>query len=70
MHRVVTNAEKERLSLAVFNGVEPEKELEPMAGLVDEKRPARYRKIVAKDFIAGLIEQFSRGTRFIESLKI
>jgi isopenicillin N synthase-like dioxygenase len=70
VHRVVTNAEKERLSLAVFNGVEPEKELEPMAGLVDEKRPARYMKIVAKDFIAGLIEQFSRGTRFIESLKI
>uniref|UniRef100_A0A0A9AVS7 Uncharacterized protein n=1 Tax=Arundo donax TaxID=35708 RepID=A0A0A9AVS7_ARUDO len=27
-------------------------------------------KIVAKDFIAGVREHFSRGTRFIESLRI
>lgn len=70
VHRVVTNAEKERISLAVFYGVGAENALEPAAGLLDEKRPARYRKISMTDFIAGIHGQFSRGTRFIESLKI
>jgi isopenicillin N synthase-like dioxygenase len=69
VHRVVTNTEKERISLAVFYGVGAENVLEP-AGLLDEKRPARYRKVDMMDFIAGVHEQFSRGTRFIESLKI
>jgi hypothetical protein len=51
--RVVTNAEKERMiSLAVFYGVDGEKVLEPAAGLLDEQRPARYRAIQVKDFVA------------------
>ncbi|KAJ1258263.1 hypothetical protein BS78_10G061600 [Paspalum vaginatum] len=70
VHRVVTNSVKERISLAMFYGMVPEKAIEPAAGLVDEKRPARYRKIDAMDFFAGLQEHFARGTRFIESLKI
>lgn len=70
VHRVVTNAEKERISLAVFYGVDAEQVLEPAPGLLDEKRPARYRKLKAKDFIVGFLEHFSRRTRYIESLKI
>lgn len=70
VHRVVTNAEKERISLAVFYGVGGEKVLEPAAGLLGEKRPARYRAIEVKDFVAGVHEHFSRGIRFIETLKI
>ncbi|GJN29500.1 hypothetical protein PR202_gb17726 [Eleusine coracana subsp. coracana] len=70
VHRVVTNAEKERISLAVFYGVDGEKVLEPAAGLLDEKRPAKYRAIEVKDFVAGLHEHFSRGIRFIEALRI
>lgn len=70
VHRVVTNAEKERISLAVFYGVDAEQVLEPAPGLLDEKRPARYRKLKTKDFVVGLFEHFSRGTRYIDSLKI
>ncbi|KAJ1258264.1 hypothetical protein BS78_10G061700 [Paspalum vaginatum] len=70
VHRVVTNEEKERISLAVFHGMARETAIEPAAGLLDEKRPARYRKIDAMDFFAGLQEHIARGTRFIESLKI
>jgi isopenicillin N synthase-like dioxygenase len=70
VHRVVTNAEKERLSLAVFYAVDKETMLEPAPGLLDEKRPSRYRKLKANDFVLGLFEHFSRGTRFIETLKI
>ncbi|CAM0951363.1 unnamed protein product [Alopecurus aequalis] len=70
IHRVVTNVGKERLSLAVFYGVDGETVLEPAPGLLDEKRPSRYRKIAVKDFVAGLFEHFLQGTRFIETLKI
>jgi isopenicillin N synthase-like dioxygenase len=70
VHRVVANAENERISLAVFYGVDGEKVLEPAAGLLDEKRPARYRAIQVKDFVAGLFEHFSGGSRFIETLRI
>uniref|UniRef100_A0A8I6YVL8 Fe2OG dioxygenase domain-containing protein n=2 Tax=Hordeum vulgare subsp. vulgare TaxID=112509 RepID=A0A8I6YVL8_HORVV len=50
VHRVVTNAEKERLSLAVFYVVDGETVLEPAPGLLDDKRPPRYGKFKAKDF--------------------
>ncbi|KAL6898017.1 hypothetical protein ACP4OV_006613 [Aristida adscensionis] len=69
VHRVVTNAE-ERLSFAFFYSVGAEKMLEPAAGLLDDKQRARYRTIAVKDFIVGLHEHFSRGTKFIESLRI
>uniref|UniRef100_A0ACD5Y5G3 Uncharacterized protein n=1 Tax=Avena sativa TaxID=4498 RepID=A0ACD5Y5G3_AVESA len=70
VHRVVTNIQKERLSLAVFYGVDGETVLEPAPGLLDDKRPPRYRKIEFKDFVLGLFEHFRQGTRFIETLKI
>ncbi|CAN6214884.1 unnamed protein product [Urochloa humidicola] len=70
VHRVVTNAEQERISVATFYNVEGQKMLEPAAGLLDENRPARYRKINASDYDVGLREHFSKGKRFIETLKI
>ncbi|KAL6898019.1 hypothetical protein ACP4OV_006615 [Aristida adscensionis] len=70
VHRVVTNAEKERISLAMFYSMDSDKVLEPAAGLLDEKRPARYRTITVKDFVAALAEYFSKGQRIIEALKI
>jgi isopenicillin N synthase-like dioxygenase len=70
IHRVVTNTEKERLSLAMFYSVDGETVLEPAPGLLDDKRPSRYRKLKQKDFLIGLLEHFRQGTRFIETLKI
>lgn len=70
VHRVVTSAENERISLAMFYAVDPERVIEPAAGLVDEKRPTLYKKMKARDFLVGLSEHFSRGTRFVDTLKI
>ncbi|KAK3128519.1 hypothetical protein QOZ80_6BG0462950 [Eleusine coracana subsp. coracana] len=70
VHRAVANAEKERISLAMFHGLHPEKEIEPAAILLHEKQPARYRKSKAKEYLAGYYEHFSRGTRFIDSVKM
>ncbi|EEC73036.1 hypothetical protein OsI_06977 [Oryza sativa Indica Group] len=70
VHRVVTSAENERISLAMFYAVDPERVIEPAAGLVDEKRPTLYKKMKARDFLVGLSKHFSRGTRFVDTLKI
>lgn len=70
VHRAVTNTEKERISLAMFHGLDPEKEIEPAAALLNEKQPARYRTLKAKEYLAGFYDHFCEGTRFIESLKI
>ncbi|KAK3131748.1 hypothetical protein QOZ80_6AG0510840 [Eleusine coracana subsp. coracana] len=70
VHRVVTNAEKERLSVALFFSVDPEKHMEPAPQLVDEKQPALYRKVKTKDYIAGLFQYFSQGRRVIDTVKI
>ncbi|KAI4998490.1 hypothetical protein ZWY2020_053832 [Hordeum vulgare] len=70
VHRVVTNAEKERLSVALDYSVDHEREIEPSPQLIDEKRPALYRKVKVKDYIAGLYEHFSQGTMVIDTLQI
>ncbi|KAJ1258270.1 hypothetical protein BS78_10G062200 [Paspalum vaginatum] len=70
VHRVVTNSDKERMSLAMFYSVDLDKEIEPIAQLVDEKRPAQYKKIKCRDFVAAHYEHFSKRERVIESLKI
>lgn len=70
VHRVVTNAEKERLSLVMFYTMGPEREIEPVPELVDEKRPRRYKKIKTKDYIAKLFETFARRTLAIDTMKI
>lgn len=71
VHRVVANSEKKRMSLAMFYATDLEKEIEPIAELLDEeKQPARYKKIKCRDFVAAHYEYFSKRERVIESLKI
>ncbi|XP_040381154.1 protein SRG1-like [Oryza brachyantha] len=71
VHRVVTNAERDRVSLAMFYTLDPEKELEPAPELVDdERRPRRYAKTKTKDYVTGLFETFARGTRVIDTVRI
>jgi isopenicillin N synthase-like dioxygenase len=70
MHRVMTNAEKERLWLAMFYTMDLEKEIEPVPDLVDEKRPRRYRKIKTKDYLREMYESFARGKPAIDIVKI
>ncbi|KAM3208055.1 hypothetical protein ACQJBY_063009 [Aegilops geniculata] len=70
VHRVVTNSEKERISVAVFYGVDPEREIGPIAQMLTEDQPARYRKMKVKDFLVAHLEHFSRGERVVDSLRI
>ncbi|KAA8522957.1 hypothetical protein F0562_009380 [Nyssa sinensis] len=43
--RVVTNSEREKVTLAVFCIPESEKEIEPVEELINEKRPRLYKKL-------------------------
>ena len=70
VHRVMTNANKERISVALDYSVDPEREIEPSAQLVNEKRPALYRKVKVKDYISGLYNRFSQGKRVIDTVQI
>ncbi|CAN6202739.1 unnamed protein product [Urochloa humidicola] len=70
VHRAVANAESDRVSLAMFYTLDPEKEIEPLPELVDEERPRRYRKTTTKDYLAVLFERFARGGRAMDTVKI
>ncbi|CAJ2634652.1 unnamed protein product [Trifolium pratense] len=45
MHRVVTNTKKLRMSIAIFNEPEPENDIGPVEGLINETRPRLYRNV-------------------------
>lgn len=70
VHRVVTNAEKERLSVVLFYSIDPEREIRPADKLIDENHPALYKKVKVKEYTAGLYEHFSRGKLVKETAKI
>nr|AHL20270.1 hypothetical protein [Casuarina equisetifolia] len=48
VHRVVTNSERERISVAMFYTPEPNKEIGPEEGLINEERPKLFKKV--KDY--------------------
>ncbi|KAK5829761.1 hypothetical protein PVK06_013554 [Gossypium arboreum] len=67
VHRVVTNADKLRISVAMFNEVEPEKEIGPVEGLIDEKRSRLYRNV--KNYASFNYECFQKGKVPLEEVK-
>lgn len=68
IHRVSTNSEKDRISVAMFFLPEREKEIAPADGLVDEDRPRLYKTI--KNFVDFYFENYQEGKRAIEVAKL
>lgn len=68
IHRAVTNSEKLRISVVVYNEAEKEKEIGPVDGLVDEKRPRLYRNV--KNFGDFNYACFQNGKMALDTLKI
>lgn len=68
LHRVVTNSERERMTLAVFCIPEPGKEIEPAEELVTEERPRLYKKV--KNYVDIYFQNYQLGKRPIEAAKI
>lgn len=65
VHRAVTNSERKRMSLAVFCIPNPDREIEPVNGVVNEARPRLYKKV--KDYVSLYFEYYQRGRRPIEA---
>ncbi|XP_044472501.1 probable 2-oxoglutarate/Fe(II)-dependent dioxygenase [Mangifera indica] len=68
MHRVVTNTERLRMSLALFIEPEPEREIGPVEDLIDEQRPRIYRNV--KDYGAINYECYQKGLVALETVKV
>lgn len=68
LHRAVTNSERMRISLAIFQIPEIEREIGPVEGLVDEERPKKYKNI--KNYGAINYECYQKGIVPIDTLKI
>ena len=70
VHRVVTNTEKARLSLALFYAPEPEMVIKPADGLIDQTRPKFYKQTKAKDYSDIFFENYADGKRAIDLAKV
>ncbi|KAK6236130.1 hypothetical protein SCA6_011467 [Theobroma cacao] len=68
VHRVVTNSEKLRISVALFNEPEPENEIRAVDGLVDENRPRLYRNV--KNYGAINYECYQKGMIPLDTVRI
>ncbi|XP_022960723.1 protein SRG1-like isoform X1 [Cucurbita moschata] len=68
VHRVLTNSERERISLAVFYLPDWEKEIEPLEKLIDETRPRLYKTV--KNFVGLYFQYYQQGQRPMEAARI
>uniref|UniRef100_A0ACD6AAQ7 Uncharacterized protein n=1 Tax=Avena sativa TaxID=4498 RepID=A0ACD6AAQ7_AVESA len=70
VHRAMTNAQKERMSVVMFYGPDLDKEIGPAEELTDDSRPARYKKVKGVDYLPAQYEHASRGERALDTLRI
>lgn len=68
VHRVVTNSERGRISLAVFYIPEIDKDIEPFEKLVNESRPRLYK--IIKNYPNIYLQYYQQGKRPIEAAKM
>ncbi|CAA0281368.1 unnamed protein product [Arabidopsis thaliana] len=68
VHRVVTNREKERISVATFCVPGPDKEIHPADGLVSEARPRLYKTVTK--YVDLHYKYYQQGRRTIEAALI
>ncbi|KQJ87421.1 hypothetical protein BRADI_4g11010v3 [Brachypodium distachyon] len=69
-HRVVTNAEKDRMSLAVFYQPEPERIIGPPGKLVHEERPPFFKRCLVQTLADGYWDAFAVGNRTVDFLNV
>ncbi|PSS08413.1 hypothetical protein CEY00_Acc18769 [Actinidia chinensis var. chinensis] len=68
LHRVVTNYERERITLAVFCIPESCIEIGPVEELISENRPKLYKNM--KNFVDIYFQNYQQGKRPIDAAKI
>ncbi|KAK9733220.1 hypothetical protein RND81_04G052000 [Saponaria officinalis] len=66
-HRVVTDAERERLSIVSAFGPAPNSEIGPLEELIDEENPIRYPTLKNSSEVAA--DYFANGKIFIKEIR-
>ncbi|XP_010250269.1 PREDICTED: codeine O-demethylase [Nelumbo nucifera] len=66
MHRVMTNSEKARISIAAFYSLPFENEVEPADALINGSRPRLYRRVKVKDYLEIFNQRYLQGKRAID----
>ncbi|KAF3971083.1 hypothetical protein CMV_005290 [Castanea mollissima] len=67
VHRVVTNSERERISVAVFSSPDSDKEIEPIGRLFNDSRPRLYKKV--KNYVDTYFQYYQQGKRPIDAVR-
>ncbi|KAM3714196.1 hypothetical protein ACJW31_01G313900 [Castanea mollissima] len=67
VHRVVTNSERERISVAVFCSPDSDIEIEPIGRLVNDSRPRLYKKV--KNYVDTYFQYYQQGKRPIDAVR-
>ncbi|KAH9615980.1 hypothetical protein KSS87_023268 [Heliosperma pusillum] len=70
VHRVITNAEKARVSMAAFFIPEDECEIGPVSELVSKTHPQKYKKFDMSEFRRVYFETYAQGLRTVDVLKL
>ncbi|KAE8669054.1 hypothetical protein F3Y22_tig00112260pilonHSYRG00036 [Hibiscus syriacus] len=68
VHRVLTNSERERTTLAVFCIPHPDQEIQPVEDLINETNPRLYKRV--KDYVSLYFQYYQQGRRPIEAALI
>ncbi|TKY48054.1 Codeine O-demethylase [Spatholobus suberectus] len=68
VHRVLANSKRERVSVAMFYTPEPNREIGPEPGLVNEEQPKLFKKV--KDYADTHWHYYQRGMRAIHVAKV
>ncbi|MBA0610668.1 hypothetical protein Godav_011482 [Gossypium davidsonii] len=68
VHRVVTNSERERITVAVFCIPHPDQEIQPVEELINETHPRLYKKV--KDYVSLYFQYYQQGRRPMEAALI
>ena len=67
---MVTSADKERLSLAMFYQPEPERIIGPSGMLGHEKRPAMFKNCLVQTLADEYWDAFAAGGRTVDFLNV
>nr|GMC65151.1 protein SRG1 [Ipomoea batatas] len=68
VHRVVTNTERERNTLAVFFCPDSNSEIGPVEKLITEERPRLYRNV--RNFVGLFFQNYQQGKRPLDVVRI
>ncbi|KAI9110186.1 hypothetical protein K1719_018628 [Acacia pycnantha] len=68
VHRVLTNSERDRLSLAMFYHPAPSQEIGPEDGLVSEEQPKLFNKV--KNYVSIYWDFYQRGMRALHVARV